>query len=66
MIESLIIRAGKVSGLFLVGYSLVQMFIEGVLISESGIEYGVILFGIACSLEAIRNKRMSREANKDN
>jgi len=65
MIESRIIGAGKVVGFLLVGCSLVRMFHEDVLISESSIEYGIILLGIACSIGAIRNKRTSHNDTKN-
>lgn len=65
MIERNVIRALQAVGIALIIYSGYLLAFRGVLLSASGIEYGIILFGVGCTASAIRLKRVDREEYKD-
>ena len=60
MIECRAIFILKIVGLTLIGNSLSLMVLQDALLSETSIEYGIILFGVAASMEAIRRRRSGK------
>lgn len=65
MIETGIIKALRTIGLGLIIYSCYLLAFDGALLSRSGIEYGIILFGISCTAQAIQAKRLVRSKTKN-
>jgi len=64
MIEASIIKTLQIVGIALIGYSCYLLVFHDALLSKSGIEYGIILFGIGCTAQAIRAKRVLHDKSK--
>jgi hypothetical protein len=60
MMEVISIRSLQLIGSLLIVYSIYTMAVNEVLLAAAGLEYGIILVGIAGILTTIRNRRINK------